>query len=51
MKKIKAFVILGLMAVSLGVSCSPASVADEDNLYDHQTAQDKRDPIVRPSAG
>ncbi|WP_281753027.1 hypothetical protein [Neptunitalea chrysea] len=50
MKNFKTFVVLALMAISLGVSCSPASVADEDNLYDTQTGQDKNDPIVRPSA-
>lgn len=50
MKKFKALLVLGLIAVSLGVSCSPASVADEDNLYDTQTGQDKTIPIIRPSA-
>ncbi len=51
MKNFKAIFVLALMAISLGVSCSPASQADEDSLYDVQTGQDKTIKIVRPSAG
>ena len=51
MKNFKTFVVLAVAAISLTVSCSPASVADEDSLYENQNGQDKTKPIVRPSAG
>lgn len=45
MKASKFFFALIALSI-LFVSCSPNSIADEDNLYDNQQGIDKRDIFV-----